>query len=140
MNLIAIAILAPLVAALLILLVRRASAGLALAGIMTSLLANFTLLTNAFNGTSNALLLPGLPDLPLHLAATPLTALLSTMVATISTLVLIYAAGYMKQDPKNPVFLPPCCYSYRPCRPWCWLAIGFCCSRHGKLSALAAIC
>ncbi|MDQ7078667.1 MAG: NADH-quinone oxidoreductase subunit L [Robiginitomaculum sp.] len=104
MIFIAIAILVPLLVALLTLLVRRASAGLALLGGMASLLANLALLTNAFNGTSSALILPGLPGLPLHLAATPLTALLSTMVATISTLVLIYAAGYMKQDPEKPRF------------------------------------
>jgi NADH-quinone oxidoreductase subunit L len=103
-NLIAIAILAPLFAALLILLVRRIPAGLALLGIVISLLANTTLLANAFDGLTSALILPGLPGLPLRLIASPLTALLSTMVATISTLVLIYATGYMKQDPEKPRF------------------------------------
>jgi NADH-quinone oxidoreductase subunit L len=103
-NLIAIAILAPLIAALLILVVRRAPALLALLGIIISLAATAGLLAGAFGGVSNALTLPGLPGMPLRLIATPLTALLLAMVATISTFVLIYAAGYMKNDPQKSRF------------------------------------
>jgi len=98
MNLIATVILAPLSMMLLILLLRRLPAALALLGTATSLLASSALLSNAFDGISAELLLPGLPDMPLRLIATPLTALLATLVAVISSLVLVYAVGYMKQD------------------------------------------
>ncbi len=98
MNFIPVVILAPLFAALLILLLRHLPAALALAGAAVSLLASLGLLTHAFNGVSSEMILPGLPELPLRLIATPLTALLSTLVAVISSLVLVYATGYMKQD------------------------------------------
>ncbi|HHI93679.1 MAG TPA: NADH-quinone oxidoreductase subunit L [Gammaproteobacteria bacterium] len=98
MNLIAIAILAPLVAAVLILLLRRAPAALSLLGTVIGLIASIGLLTNAFAGVAGALTLPGLPDMPLLLVATPLTALLSTLVAVICIFVMIYAVGYMKKD------------------------------------------
>jgi len=98
MNLIATAILAPLSAAVLILLLRRLPAALALLGVGVGLLASSILLANAFNGVNSELVLPGLPDMPLQLIATPLTALLSTLVAVIASLVLVYAVGYMKQD------------------------------------------
>lgn len=98
MNLIAIAILAPFFALLLILLLRRIPAALALAGAIVGLFASISLLSNTFNAVSSDILLPGLPDMPLRLVATPLTSLLSTLVAVISTLVLVYAVGYMKND------------------------------------------
>jgi len=98
MNLIPVAILAPLCAAMLILLLRRLPAALALLGVTVGLLASLGLLANAFDGISGELILPGLPDMPLRLIATPLTALLSSLVAVISSLVLVYAVGYMKQD------------------------------------------
>ncbi len=98
MSLLATAIVAPLSMMVLILLLRRAPAALALAGAAAGLLASTGLLANAFDGTGSELILPGLPDMPLRLIATPLTALLSTLVAVISTLVLVYAVGYMKQD------------------------------------------
>ena len=98
MNLIPVAILAPLCAAVLILLLRRLPAALALLGATVGLLASLGLLANAFDGMSGELILPGLPDMPLRLVATSLTALLSSLVAVISSLVLVYAIGYMKQD------------------------------------------
>ena len=98
MSLLAMAIVAPLSMMVLILLLRRAPAALALAGAAAGLLASAGLLANAFDGTGSELILPGLPDMPLRLIATPLTALLSTLVAVISSLVLVYAVGYMKQD------------------------------------------
>jgi len=98
MNLIATAILAPLSMMVLILLLRRLPAVLALLGAAVSLIAGIGLLSNAFNGVAGELILPGLPDMPLRLVATPLTAVLSTLVAIISSLVLVYAVGYMKQD------------------------------------------
>ncbi len=104
MSLIASAILAPLSAALLILLLRRLPAALALLGAGVGLLASLGLLVDASHGIGSALILPGLPDLPLRLVATPLTALLSSLVAVISSLVLVYATGYMKQDSEKPRF------------------------------------
>ena len=98
MNLIAIAILAPLVAAVLILLLRRAPAALSLLGTAIGLIASIGLLSNAFAGVAGALTLPGLPDMPLLLVATPLTALLSTLVAVVCIFVMIYAVGYMEKD------------------------------------------
>ncbi len=98
MNLIPVAILAPLCAAVLILLLRRLPAALALLGAAVGLLASLGLLANAFDGISGELILPGLPDMPLRLVATSLTALLSSLVAVISSLVLVYAIGYMKRD------------------------------------------
>jgi len=97
-NLITVAILAPLSAAVLILLLRRFPASLALLGVTVGLLASIGLLANAFNGVTGEMILPGLPDLPLRLIATPLTALLSTLVAVVCTLVMVYAVGYMKLD------------------------------------------
>jgi len=97
-NLIAIAILAPLVAAVLILLLRRMPAALSLLGTAIGLVASIALLSNAFDGSTSELILPGLPDMPLRLIATPLTALLSTLVAVVCIMVMIYAVGYMKKD------------------------------------------
>jgi len=97
-SLITVAILAPLSAAVLILLLRRFPAALALLGAVAGLLASIGLLVSAYDGTTSELILPGLPDMPLRLIATPLTALLSTMVAMIGSLVLVYAVGYMRQD------------------------------------------
>lgn len=104
MNLIALAIFAPLAAAVLILLIRRSPSALALLGMGLGLIAATGLLVSAFGGTSKTLVLPGLPDMPLQLIASPLTALLSAMVAVISTFVLIYGVGYMKIDPEKPRF------------------------------------
>lgn len=98
MNLTAIVILAPLSMMALIFVLRRFPATLALLGIAVGLVASVGLLVNAFDGIGSELILPGLPDMPLLLVATPLTAMLSTMVSVISSLVLVYAVGYMKQD------------------------------------------
>ncbi|HED15479.1 MAG TPA: NADH-quinone oxidoreductase subunit L [Gammaproteobacteria bacterium] len=98
MNLIAAAILAPLSMMVLILLLRRFPAVLALLGATVGMFASLYLLADAFNGQGNQLILPGLPDMPLRLISTPLTALLSTLVAVVSNLVLVYAVGYMKKD------------------------------------------
>ena len=104
MSLIATTILAPLSAMVLILLLRRIPAALALTGAGIGLIASLGLLSGAFHATGEALMLPGLPGLPLRLAATPLTALLSSLVAVIGGLVLVYAVGYMSRDPERPRF------------------------------------
>jgi len=98
MNLLVTAILAPFFAAVFILLLRRIPAALALFGAAIGLLASLGLLSNAFKGLGDELIFSGLPNMPLELIATPLTALLSTLVAVVCNLVMIYAVGYMKQD------------------------------------------
>lgn len=104
MNLLLAAILAPLSATLLILLLRRLPEVLALLGIFLGLSASLILFINVSNGVNVELLFPGLPNMPLRLVATPLTTLLSTMVAVIASFVLIYAVGYMKHDSEKPRF------------------------------------
>jgi len=93
-SLISTVILAPLLAAAVILVLRKGAYVLALVGAVLSLLGSVGLLL----GSGAELILPGLPNMPLLLIATPLTSLLAIMVAVISTFVLIYAAGYMAQD------------------------------------------
>lgn len=94
MSLIGTVILAPLLAAGVILVLRKGAYVLALVGAVLSLLGSVGLLL----GSGAELILPGLPNMPLLLIATPLTSLLAIMVAVISTFVLIYAAGYMTRD------------------------------------------
>jgi len=104
MNLITLVLLAPLLAAVLILPLRRMPEAIALAGIALSLLAALGLLADAFNGVTSQLILPGLPEMPLRLVATPLTSVLSALVATVAAFVLVYAVGYMGKDPEKPRF------------------------------------
>ncbi len=99
MNPLALAVLAPLSAAALIPLLRRAPAALALLGGGVGLIASLWLLSHAFGGVPHTLILPGLPGMPLRLISAPLNALLSVMVAIVGTLVLVYAVGYMHRDP-----------------------------------------
>jgi NADH-quinone oxidoreductase subunit L len=104
MNLIALILLAPLVAALLILALRRAPEAIALAGITISFLAALGFLAATFSGGAAQVVLPGLPEMPLRLTATPLTSVLSALVATVAAFVLLYAVGYMRKDPEKPRF------------------------------------
>jgi len=92
--LISLVILTPLLAAAAILCLKKQAYKLAIAAVSMSLLASLGLLF----GSGAELILPGLPNMPLRLIATPTTSLLSTMVAVVSTFVLIYAVGYMAQD------------------------------------------
>ncbi|MCF6325061.1 MAG: NADH-quinone oxidoreductase subunit L [Gammaproteobacteria bacterium] len=94
MTLIGITILAPLFAAMIILLLRKRSVELALSAAAVSLLASLGLLS----GADSELILPGLPNMPLRLIADSTTSLLSTMVAFVGASVLVYATGYMAQD------------------------------------------
>lgn len=98
MSLVALAVLAPLAAAAGIPVLRRAPALLALLGAGAGLVAGLGLLTRVSAGLHPVLILPGLPGMPLRLVGTPLTALLSLLVAVVGALVLIYAVGYMKRD------------------------------------------
>ncbi|WP_439510771.1 NADH-quinone oxidoreductase subunit 5 family protein [Marinimicrobium koreense] len=94
----------PLLAAATILLLRRGAAILALVGVALSLAASLKLLRAIASGDSATLLLPGLPELPLRLAAEPLAALFSVVVASVATCVLIYSVGYMKRESGLPRF------------------------------------
>ncbi len=98
MSLIALVIVAPLGAAVLILLLRRWPVVLALLGAVIGLSASLGLLDSARAGPVAELMLSGLPALPLRLIATPLTTLLACMVAVVGALVMIYAVGYMRAD------------------------------------------
>jgi len=98
LSLIALIVLAPLSAAAAILVVRRGAAMLALLGAGVGLMASLWMLAGVSEGMRYALILPGLPDMPLRLVAEPLTTLLSAVVAVVSSLVLVYAVGYMKED------------------------------------------
>ncbi|MBJ7274867.1 proton-conducting transporter membrane subunit [Marinobacter salarius] len=98
MSAVLLPILPPLIVTLAVLILRRGSAALALAGATLSLAGGVRLLAGALDGQAETLLLPGLPDMPLRLAAGPMTALLSVAVATVGTLVLVYAIGYMKRE------------------------------------------
>jgi len=101
----ALVILAPIAAALAILLVRRWSGAIALIGAITAFAASARLLTGAFSGAPVAgVLLPGLPGMPLRLEASALTSVVSMLVATVASFVLIYAIGYMRNDSEKPRF------------------------------------
>lgn len=98
MSFLALTLLAPLLSGLAILLLRRAPEALALIGAVLGLIGAVGLMVVASNSPVQAVL-PGLPNMPLLLVATPLTALLSLVVATVAGFVLIYAMGYMAKDP-----------------------------------------
>lgn len=94
----ALAILAPLVAAAMILALRRGAALLALLGSAAGLSGALGVLIRVADGRSLSATLPGLPGLPLRLVAEPLTSLLAVVVAVVGLLVLVYAVGYMQEE------------------------------------------
>ena len=83
MTFVALTILGPLTAMVTILLIRRAVPMLALLGTGASLVGATVLLTNVAGGTRYSTTLPGLPEYPLRLTATPLTAVLVVVVAAV---------------------------------------------------------
>ena len=98
MTFVAFTILGPLAAVVAILLIRRAAPALALLGVGISLAGAMIVLVNVAGGARYTATLPGLPDLPLRLIATPLTAVLATIVAVVGAFVMVYAVGYMEED------------------------------------------
>ena len=98
MSIAALAILAPLIATALILVVRRVPALLALVGAGIGMIAAVATLARVADGARFAATLPGLPDRPLRLVVDPLATVFSTVVAVVSFLVLIYAVGYMRGE------------------------------------------
>jgi len=97
-------ILGPLVAALLILLVRCGAPALALLGAGTGLAGALATVAGVAGGARYEATLPGLPGLPLRLVADPLSAVLVAVVAAVAFLVLVYAVGYMKDEAGLPRF------------------------------------
>ncbi len=100
----ALIILGPLVAAALILLIRRGAPVLALLGAGVSLASALTLLSRVAVGARPSVELPGLPGLPLRVVAEPLTAMLAAAVAVVGFLVMVYAVGYMRGEGDLPRF------------------------------------
>lgn len=100
----ALTILAPLGAGLTALALRRAPEAIALIGAALGLAGAIALFAGVAGGTDITASLPFLPDLPIRLVASPLTATLALVVATVAAMVLTYAAGYMAQDPERPRF------------------------------------
>lgn len=98
MSIAALAILGPLVAAILVTLLRRFAAGIALAGAVVGLIGAVTTLVRVADGARYTATLPGFPEWPLRLVADPLGAVFSTVVAVVSTFVFVYAVGYMAED------------------------------------------
>jgi len=104
MIFLALTLLAPLVAGLAILGLRRAPEALAIAGAGLGLIGALGMLVSVANGAAVQAELPGLPEMPLRLVAKPLTAVLALLVATVAGFVLVYATGYMAKDPEKPRF------------------------------------
>ncbi len=98
MSVAALAILNPLMAAAAILLIRRGASVFAVTGAGLGLIAAIYTLSEVAGGARLSTTLPGLPDLPLILVATPLAATLSTLVAVVSFFIIVYAVGYMKGE------------------------------------------
>ena len=104
MTVAALTVLGPLLAAALILAVRRGAPALALLGAGVSLASALSVLSRAADGASYSAALPGLPGLPLRLVAEPLTAVLAAAVAVVGTSVMVYAVGYMRGEEGLPRF------------------------------------
>lgn len=98
MSIAALTILGPLVAAVLISVLRRFAAGVALAGAVVGLAGALITLVRVADGGHFSATLPGLPDFPLRLVSDPLGAVFSAVVAVVSTFVFLYAVGYMAKD------------------------------------------
>ena len=99
MILAAFALLGPLIATALILILRRGAAGIALFGAGIGALAAVATLVRVAGGERFAASLPGLPTYGLRLTVDPLAAVVSTVVAVVASLVFVYAVGYMESEP-----------------------------------------
>jgi NADH-quinone oxidoreductase subunit L len=93
-----LAIVAPVGGMVLLILVRRAAAPLALAGALVGLVAAGASLAQVATGARLELAFGGLPGLPLRLVVDPLGAVLSLTVAVVAVGVFVYAVGYMARD------------------------------------------
>lgn len=93
------AILGPVAALLLILLLRRWSSALALLGASVAAGGALATLVRVGHGARFSATFLGLPGQPLRLTVVPLAAILSATVAVVTLLVLVNAVGYMRNDP-----------------------------------------
>ena len=98
MTTLALTLLGPLLAALAILTLRRAPEVLALAGAGFGFLGAVGLFVAVSGGDPLTATLPFLPEFPIRFIASPLTATLSLVVATVAAMVLTYATAYMRKD------------------------------------------
>lgn len=101
MTMLALTLLGPLLAAMVILTLRRAPEALALVGAAFGFGGALGLFVIVTGGDAVGIALPFLPDFPVRLIASPLTATLSLVVATVAAMVLTYAKGYMAKDPER---------------------------------------
>ena len=101
MTILALILLGPLLAALAILTLRRAPEVLALAGAGLGFLGAVGLFVAVPVDDPSTATLPFLPNFPIRLIASSLTATLSLVVATVAAMVLTYAVGYMRKDPER---------------------------------------
>src|SRR6266852_2295812 len=93
-----LAILAPLAAIVVILVLRRAPALLAVIGALVSVVAAGVSLAQVATGLHAELAFGGLPGLPLLVLSEPLGAVLSLTVAVVAACVFVNAVGYMRAE------------------------------------------
>ena len=98
MTVAALCVLAPMVAGVCIVLLRRAARALALLGAGVSCLAAAWTVRDVALGARPSATLEWLPNLILRAEAAPLDALLLATVAGVSFFVLVYAVGYMREE------------------------------------------
>lgn len=92
-------VIAPLMACLAVVSLRRGAAWWALAGALLSLAASIALALTVTGTGGFVVDLEWLPLLTISLSAQPLNVLLALMVATVSFLVFVFAVGYMSEEP-----------------------------------------
>lgn len=98
MPAILLTILAPLAACVWITAARKKAAYAALSGAAASLAGSILLFIAAMNGAIIELHFAGLPEMPFRLEATKMAAVLSLVVAVITTFIFVYAIGYMAEE------------------------------------------
>ncbi len=92
------AVVAPVVTMVLILVVRRAPALLAVIGAVVSVVSAGVSLAQVASGLRAELAFGGLPGWPVRVLSEPLNAVLSLTVAVVAVCVFIYAVGYMRAE------------------------------------------
>ncbi|MEZ4570226.1 MAG: proton-conducting transporter membrane subunit [Thermomicrobiales bacterium] len=97
MTLTTLGLIAPLIAAALILSLRRWPAAIALLGVAIAGVVAAVNVARVDDGSSISGSFGGLPGHPLWIDVTPLTAALALTVVTTGFLVLVYAVGYMAE-------------------------------------------
>jgi NADH-quinone oxidoreductase subunit L len=91
-------ILGPLAASFWITAIRRKIGYAALTGSLASLTGSVLLFLYMLEGQIITVTFAGLPDFPFRLEATELSVVLALVVSTVTTLIFIYAIGYMAEE------------------------------------------